>query len=99
MFPDRFFGKVQVTNVTSTNATLTWLAGPGNISHYRVEVGVVQGNQILQENRMNLTSHLSGLTAGTHYLVQVFPVKCERSLNPQEASFYTSESVKQEKWH
>lgn len=97
VFADRFSGNVQVTNVTSTNATLTWLSGPGNISHYRVEVGVVQGSQILQENRTDLTSDLSNLTAGTHYLVQVFPVKCERSLHPQEVSFYTSESVQQEK--
>lgn len=99
LFPDRFFGEVQVTNVTLTNATLTWLPGPGNISHYRVEVGVVQGNWILQENRTDLTSDLSNLTAGTHYLVQVFPVKCERSLNPEEVSFYTSESAQQEERH
>ncbi|XP_062240589.1 receptor-type tyrosine-protein phosphatase H-like [Platichthys flesus] len=37
----------------------------------------------------NLTHDLSNLEGGTRYSIQVFPVKCGRSLNPQAATFYT----------
>ncbi|XP_011485790.2 fibronectin-like isoform X1 [Oryzias latipes] len=85
-YEDRFFGQVNVTNVTSGSATLTWLPGPGGISHYDVEV---TGDIELYENVTDLTLDLFNLTAGSHYKVQVFPVKCDRRLNPQNASFYT----------
>ncbi|XP_036072775.1 mucin-3A [Oryzias melastigma] len=84
-YEDRFFGQVNVTNETSESATLTWLPGPGDISHYIVEVNGVE----LNENVTGLTLDLFNLTAGSLYDVKVFPVKCDRSLNPQNASFYT----------
>ncbi|CAB1415321.1 unnamed protein product [Pleuronectes platessa] len=37
----------------------------------------------------NLTHDLSNLTGGTRYSIQVFPVKCGRTLKPQAATFYT----------
>ncbi|XP_047444839.1 receptor-type tyrosine-protein phosphatase H [Mugil cephalus] len=86
-YEDRFFGQVNVTNITTKNATLTWDLGPGDISHYRVEVN---GDIQLESNLTNTTLDLANLTAGTNYSVQVFPVKCERDLNPQNASFYTT---------
>ncbi len=89
LFSDRFLGRTDVTNVTSSGAVLTWLPGPGDISHYRLEVE--GNNETLMENLANLTYHLTNLTAGTHYFVKVFPVKCERDLNPQEVAFYTGE--------
>ncbi|XP_040886707.1 receptor-type tyrosine-protein phosphatase eta [Toxotes jaculatrix] len=85
-YEDRFFGQANVTNVTTGNATLSWLMGPGNISHYRVEV---RGDITMTLNLTNLTYDLLNLTAGTRYSVHVFPVKCDRDLNPQEVTFYT----------
>nr|XP_046235969.1 fibronectin [Scatophagus argus] len=85
-YEERFFGQVNVTNVTSSSANVTWLEGPGNISHYRLEVKSYQEPII---NLTDLTYSLVNLTAGTHYSIQVFPVKCERDLNPQEVAFYT----------
>ncbi|XP_026154229.1 receptor-type tyrosine-protein phosphatase eta [Mastacembelus armatus] len=82
-YEDRFFGKANVTDVTSDSATVSWEPGPGNIDRYRVEVNKAS----LSTN--NLTYDLSSLTAGTLYVVQVFAVKCERDLNPQEVRFYT----------
>ncbi|TRZ04102.1 hypothetical protein DNTS_013902 [Danionella cerebrum] len=41
----------------------------------------------------NLFSQISNLIAGTLYNVQVTPVKCNRSLNPQSFSFYTIPSA------
>ncbi|RVE60540.1 hypothetical protein OJAV_G00181870 [Oryzias javanicus] len=84
-YEDRFYGQVNVTNETSEAATLTWLPGPGDISHHVVEVNGV----ILNENVTGLTLDLFNLTAGSFYDVKVFPVKCDRYLNPQNASFYT----------
>ena len=84
---DRFSGEVNVTNTNADSADLTWQPGPGNISHYRLEV-----NKIVIKNKTEeLSHHLVDLIPGTRYSVQVFPVKCERDLNPQEKVFYTSE--------
>lgn len=78
-----------MTDVTSRSAVLEWLHGPGNISHYRLEVQV--GND-LNKTMINANfTYLDDLIAGTSYSVKVFPVKCERDLNPQEAVFSTSE--------
>lgn len=87
-----------MTNVKSENATLTWLHGPGEIDHYRVEVN---SGMNLMDNLTDstpdpviltdLTTDLKHLVAGTRYTVKVFPVKCERDLNPQNTTFYTSE--------
>ncbi|KAG7495581.1 receptor-type tyrosine-protein phosphatase eta-like [Solea senegalensis] len=85
-YEDRFFGHVNVTNVTCGGASLSWLPAPDGISHYRVEV---TGDKQMTEIQTNLTTDLFNLTAGTLYSVQVIPVKCERDLNPQEVSFYT----------
>ncbi|RVE60538.1 hypothetical protein OJAV_G00181850 [Oryzias javanicus] len=85
-YEDRFFGLTNVTNITSESATLTWMPGPGGISHYYIEI---TGDIDLKENMTDLTLDLFNLTAGGNYSVRVFPVKCGRSLNPQNASFYT----------
>ncbi|XP_045919904.1 receptor-type tyrosine-protein phosphatase eta [Micropterus dolomieu] len=85
-YEDIFHGQVNVTYVTKESANLTWLPGPGNISSYRLEV---KGGILPTYNLTNLTYDLVNLTAGTYYSVRVFPVKCERDLNPQVVSFYT----------
>ncbi|KAM6908941.1 uncharacterized protein FYW49_012805 [Xenentodon cancila] len=85
-YEDRFYGQINVTNVTVNGATLTWMEAPGDISHYRVEV---KENTEMTENRTNLTTDLGNLTAGTRYTVQVFPVKCGRDMNPENTTFYT----------
>lgn len=84
-------GQVNVTNITFESANLTWMIAPGGISHYRVEVKGQKDNYTLVEIVYDLTYSLSNLTAGTSYSVQVFPVKCDRDLNPENATFYTSE--------
>ncbi|XP_022616509.1 receptor-type tyrosine-protein phosphatase eta-like [Seriola dumerili] len=52
-----------------------------------MEVRGVGKNQT--EIFFNFTYNLSGLTPGTRYSVQVFPVKCGRDLNSQEVFFHT----------
>ncbi|XP_046904940.1 receptor-type tyrosine-protein phosphatase H isoform X2 [Hypomesus transpacificus] len=89
-FEERFYGKAEVTNITLHNATLTWLAGPGDISHYLVNV---RGEQNRTFNQSELTYYFTNLTPGALYTVQVFPIKCERELNPQNTSFYTKPDV------
>nr|XP_020484803.1 receptor-type tyrosine-protein phosphatase eta-like [Labrus bergylta] len=86
-YDDRFFGQANVTNVTTSSATLTWLRAPGNINHYRVEV---KGQAAPVKIHNSLTYDLLKLTAGTYYSVQVFAVKCVRDLSPQEVAFYTT---------
>ena len=88
-FLERSSGQVSLTAVTTSSATLTWQPVAGGISHYRVEV---RGGINLTANHTDLTSDLSNLTAGTRHSIQVFPVKCGRTLNPQVATLYTSES-------
>ncbi|XP_034425247.1 receptor-type tyrosine-protein phosphatase H-like [Hippoglossus hippoglossus] len=85
-YDERSSGQVSVTAVTTSGATFTWQPVAGGISHYRVEVG---GGIHLTANSTDLTYDLSNLTAGTRYSIQVFPVKCERTLNPQVVTFYT----------
>ncbi|CAJ1086193.1 receptor-type tyrosine-protein phosphatase eta-like [Xyrichtys novacula] len=86
-YDERFVGEVNVTNVTTTSASLKWPKGPGNISHYRVEVN---GQEEPTDRLTNVTFDLEDLTGGNLYSVQVFPVKCERDLNPQKVDFYTT---------
>ncbi|XP_056225399.1 receptor-type tyrosine-protein phosphatase H [Seriola aureovittata] len=86
-YEDHFVCKADVDNVTSSTADLTWPAGPGAISHYRMEVRGVGKNQT--EIFFNFAYNLSGLMPGTRYTVQVFPVKCGRDLNSQEVFFNT----------
>ncbi|XP_064184888.1 receptor-type tyrosine-protein phosphatase beta [Anguilla rostrata] len=85
-YEDRFYGKVAISNVTLSSMTVSWMAGPGNIALYRVEV---RGDIHLTENTTDLIMNFYNLTSGTKYRVQVFPVKCERDLNPQNVTFYT----------
>ncbi|XP_076015767.1 tenascin-R [Genypterus blacodes] len=85
-YEDRFYGKVTVTEVTSSTATLTWLAHPSNISHYQINVN---GTIKATVKKRHLTHDLSELTPGTLYFVQVIPVKCERTLSPQSDAFHT----------
>ncbi|KAL3046393.1 hypothetical protein OYC64_004405 [Pagothenia borchgrevinki] len=89
-YEDRFFGELNVTQKTSNSSILTWRSGPGNITHYRVEV--TEGDNMLERNftTEDLTFGLDSLTPGTRYSVQVFAVKCTRDLNPQEDTFYTT---------
>ncbi|KAA8579124.1 hypothetical protein FQN60_007244 [Etheostoma spectabile] len=86
-YEDRFLGQAIVTNSTFENARLSWLPGPGNISHYRIEVKVDKNLTEFQTG--NLSHDLVNLTAGTGYSVQVFPVKCGRDLHPQKVTFFT----------
>lgn len=53
-------------------------------------VDVTVDGELKQFKTNNLTYDLVNLTAGTHYSVQVFPVKCSRDLEPQETAFYTT---------
>ncbi|XP_069025884.1 receptor-type tyrosine-protein phosphatase eta [Embiotoca jacksoni] len=85
-YEDRFFGRAVVTDVATESAMLTWLPALGDISYYRVEV---RGKDNQTVNQTGLTHRLGSLTAGSLYSVQVFPVKCERDLNPQNVTFYT----------
>ncbi|KAJ4948414.1 hypothetical protein JOQ06_019948 [Pogonophryne albipinna] len=89
-YEDRFFGELNVTRKTSNSSILTWRSGPGNITHYRVEV--TEGDNMLKRNftTEDLTFDLNSLTPGTRYSIQVFAVKCTRDLNPQEDTFYTT---------
>ncbi|XP_054457075.1 receptor-type tyrosine-protein phosphatase eta-like [Anoplopoma fimbria] len=84
-YEDRFIGQANVTKITNESVVLTWQPGPGTISRYRVKVKELK---TIETN--SLTYDLVSLMAGTCYSVQVFPVKCERDLNPQEVVFYTT---------
>ncbi|XP_061089550.1 receptor-type tyrosine-protein phosphatase eta-like [Conger conger] len=85
-YEDRFYANATVSNVTVDSMTVSWMAGPGDIKLYRVEV---RGDIHLTENTTNLTMNFSDLTSGTKYRVQVFPVRCDRDLNPKNVTFYT----------
>nr|XP_020441557.1 receptor-type tyrosine-protein phosphatase eta-like [Monopterus albus] len=85
-YEDRFTGQVNKSNVTSSSASLAWQPGPGNISHYRLEVN---GDKNVTCDNLTYHLDLDSLTPGTRYEVKVFAVKCERDLNPQVVSFYT----------
>lgn len=52
---------------------------------------VDNGTVVNKTVHTDLTYELNNLVAGTHYSVQVIPVKCGRDLNPEKTSFYTSE--------
>ncbi|XP_059210383.1 fibronectin-like [Centropristis striata] len=85
---DRFRGGANVTNKTSDSATITWQQPEHrNISHYRVEVKT--GEEMRSFEAHDTTYDLKNLTGGTNHSVQVFPVKCGRSIFPQKVNFYT----------
>ncbi|XP_075906774.1 receptor-type tyrosine-protein phosphatase eta [Nelusetta ayraudi] len=81
-YEERFFGRVTVTTLNASSVALSWLAGPGNISHYRLEV---RGSQSLTVK--GTSSDLNGLMPGTSHSVKVVPIKCDQELNPAEISF------------
>lgn len=81
-YEERFFGRVTVTTLNASSVALSWLAGPGNISHYRLEV---RANQSLTVK--GTSSDLNGLMPGTSHSVKVVPIKCDQELNPAEISF------------
>ncbi|XP_077075340.1 receptor-type tyrosine-protein phosphatase H [Siphateles boraxobius] len=104
-YDDRFFGEINISNVTTSAGNVSWSNPPGNITHYRVEITnqkrktsdethlEITGNQTKQTyNETDLYKQLQDLTPGNLYKVQVFPVKCGRDLNPQNISFYTKPS-------
>ena len=85
---DRFYGEVNVSDITYTSAGVKWLEAPGAISGYRVEVKSEEHNWT-ETLTSNLTTQFQNLTAGTKYTVFVFPIKCGRDLNPQTTYFYS----------
>ncbi|KAJ8254807.1 hypothetical protein GJAV_G00197550 [Gymnothorax javanicus] len=85
-YEDRFYGNASISNVTLRSMAVNWTAAPGDISHYRV---VVRGDSHFTESTTDLTMNFFNLTPGTKYELKVFPVKCGRELNPQNATFYT----------
>ncbi|RXM91656.1 Receptor-type tyrosine-protein phosphatase eta [Acipenser ruthenus] len=86
-YTNRFYGNLTVSNVSLTNVSLSWTPGPGNVSQYRVEVS---GNTSQVLNSTGLTALVDSLTPGSLYRFQVFPVKCDRDLNPENATVYTN---------
>ncbi|XP_031441378.2 uncharacterized protein LOC116224738 [Clupea harengus] len=87
-YDDRFYGEVNVSDITYTSAGVKWLEAPGAISGYRVEVKSEEHNWT-ETLTSNLTTQFQNLTAGTKYTVCVFPIKCGRDLNPQTTYFYS----------
>ncbi|KAL0970387.1 hypothetical protein UPYG_G00241280 [Umbra pygmaea] len=95
-YEDRFYGNANISGVTLHNASLSWASGPADINDYRVEVKAKYYSRNVTHsslNYTNLTYQLSNLTAGTLYSIQVFPIKCERDLNPENVSFYTKPDI------
>ena len=88
LYADRFYGEVNVSDITYTSAGVKWLEAPGAISGYRVEVKSEKHNWT-ETLTSNLTTQFQNLTAGTKYTVFVFPIKCGRDLNPQTTYFYS----------
>ncbi|XP_028847359.1 receptor-type tyrosine-protein phosphatase eta-like [Denticeps clupeoides] len=85
-YEDRFYGVVNLTNITQNSSTVTWSNVPGNISGYRLEL---KGDHTSTMNLTNTSADIGNLTAGSLYTVQIFPIKCGRDLNSQNISFYT----------
>ncbi|XP_041094103.1 receptor-type tyrosine-protein phosphatase eta-like [Polyodon spathula] len=85
-YEDRFYGNLTVSKVSLTSVSLSWTPGPGNISNYRVEVS---GNTSQVLTSTGLTALVGSLTPGSLYRFQVFPIKCDRDLNPENATVYT----------
>lgn len=88
-YEERFMGSVNISNITSSSATVQWEEGPGDITYYRLEAISLKGSWNKTKSLTSLSDMLDGLTPGTGYKIQVFPVKCDRDLNPQNGSFYT----------
>ena len=89
-----FTSVATLTNLTSKKATVSWQAGPGDISHYRLEVRSLRGDWADRTWILtNLTYDVDQLIEGSGYSVQVFPVKCGRDLPSNKVIFHTSESI------
>ncbi|XP_048885745.1 receptor-type tyrosine-protein phosphatase eta [Brienomyrus brachyistius] len=89
-YEDRFYGQATISNVTLNSSHLSWMAGPGNITNYRVQInGTFQNSSYDSYHTTSLDMPLTNLTPGMLYNVQVFPLKCSRDLNPENISFYT----------
>nr|XP_055034973.1 uncharacterized protein LOC129422849 [Misgurnus anguillicaudatus] len=91
-YDERFMGEIHISNVNENGANLSWSPAPGNITHYTVVVKADQ-NLTLNVTETGLSKHLLNLEESTRYDVQVFPLKCDRDLNPQNISFYTTPSA------
>ncbi|MFT7810120.1 receptor-type tyrosine-protein phosphatase eta-like [Arapaima gigas] len=89
-YEDRFYGTVNFSRVTLNSVFLNWTVGPGNIDHYRLEL---RGDINITNSTTSLSMDIFQLTPGTLYHIQVFAVKCERDLDPQNTSFYTKPDV------
>lgn len=84
---DRFIGKVEMSNVTKAGGMVTWSKAGIDIEKYIVKIKVGQNESITQVNETSY--QFEGLDPGTFYQLQVIPVKCNRTLNPQNISFFT----------
>lgn len=85
---DRFYGDVNITNVTKKGGNLSWTEAGINISQYRVEIN---GNPTVANVTPETHYEIYSLLPGELYSVQIIPVKCGRDLNAQNISFYTRE--------
>ncbi|XP_067234240.1 receptor-type tyrosine-protein phosphatase eta [Chanodichthys erythropterus] len=92
-YDERFFGQINISNVTKNTGNLSWSEAPGNITHYRVKITGKQTNKTFNNEKTKLYTEIQDLVPGNLYSVQVFPVKCGRDLNPQNISFYTVPSA------
>ncbi|CAK6952860.1 fibronectin [Scomber scombrus] len=89
-YEDAVIANINVTEVTSNSVNFIWARPPGNISHYRIHLQ--SDTQERTENHTDFDELMFGfdnLTDGTRYFVQVFPVRCGRDLQSQNATFYT----------
>ncbi|TSK82202.1 Cellular tumor antigen p53 [Bagarius yarrelli] len=84
-YDERFYGEVEISNETQSEAFLRWSKAGANISHYRVVINGKQIENITKETRYQITD----LDPGELNKVQVIPVRCGRDLNAQNISFYT----------
>ncbi|KAF4089317.1 hypothetical protein AMELA_G00065040 [Ameiurus melas] len=86
-YDERFYGHVEVSNMTTTGGNLSWSEAGINISQYKIEIIENKFKSVTNETSYSM----SDLEPGTLYRVKVIPVKCDRDLNAQNISFYTCE--------
>lgn len=85
---DRYIGLVEISDVSKAGAMLNWSEAGVDIDEYIVKIDGDQNETITRVNKTT-SYQFEALSPGSLYQVQVIPVKCNRSLNPQNISFYT----------